>query len=72
MVVHLTLCDYDYLRRHPVRSANEGLSFAQGSCNLRWNAEIGQFDFPSVGEEDVGSFDISVHFPHGVEVDQTL
>lgn len=59
-----------HFRGHPVGSANEALALVDGGRDLGGHAKVGEFDVPGLGEQDVGSFDVTVHLAHAVQVGQ--
>jgi hypothetical protein len=58
----------DHLWRHPIGRTDKGILPRHGSRQLPRDAKVGQLDVAGRGEQDVGSFDVSVKFALSVEV----
>ena len=58
----------DHFRSHPKRGANKGHALRFHVGELGGNTKVGQLDLTLVGEEDIGSFDVSMDFARRVEV----
>ena len=72
MIVTAFSLDSRHFWSHPVGSTDKGLAFTQRGGNLSRDPKVGQFDFTAIRQENVGSFDVSMHYSLVVKVSQPL